>query len=161
MIQGRERLAALIVAAVCMGCAAGAAQASATTVVAAVKTQDRIVKSSAAYRGLKHVTADTPQQARKLIVEFKALQRRLEHAATVVSRATATDARQRRGKADWVTGVRDLGRGIGQLDSGLTDVIKGRTAAGKALLKRANRTLAAANAIGTRGKRLLGIPAGE
>lgn len=157
----RMRLTSLLVIGVCVGSAAGAAQASASTVVSAVKTQDRIVKSSAAYRGLKHVRADTPAAARRLIAEFRVLQRKVDHAATVVSHATASGTRQRIGKRDWVTGVRDLGRGIGQLDRGLTDVINGRTTTGKALVKKAARTLAIANAIGTRGKRLLGIPANE
>ncbi len=157
----KVRLTALIVLGVCAGCAAGPAAASATTVVAAVKTQDKIVKRSAAYNGLKHLTVDTPAQARRMIVEFKALQRTVGHAATVVSRASATGARQQRGKKDWVTGVRDLGRGIGQLDTGLRDIVDHRTTAGKAMVKRSARTLAVATAIVTKGKRLLRIPAGE
>jgi hypothetical protein len=141
--------------------AAGAAQASATPVVAAVKSQDRIVKNSAAYKSLKHVTANTPAEARKLIAEFKALQSKVEHAATVVSQASASGATQKQGQKDWVTGVRDLARGIGQFDTGLQDVIDHKTATGKAELKKATRTLATANTVGDRGDKLLGIPASD
>jgi hypothetical protein len=157
----RLRLLSLLIAGLFVVWAAGAAQAGAMTVTAAVKSQDRIVKDSAAYRSLKHIDANTPAAARRLVTAFRALQLRVEHAATVVSRASASGARQKLGQRDWVDGVRDLARGIGQLDVALEDIIHGRNAAGKAELLRAKRTLAVANALGTRGKRLLGIPANE
>jgi len=151
----------MLIAGLFIVCAAGAAQASAMTVTAAVKAQDRIVKNSAAYRSLTHFSANTPAAARRLVTEFKALQLRVEHAATVVSRASAIGARQKLGQRDWVDGVRDLARGIGQFDVALEDIIHGRNAAGKSELLRAKRTLAVANALGTKGKRLLRIPANE
>lgn len=157
----RIRVVSLLVAGLCVVCAAGVAQASATTVVSAVKAQDKIVKDSAAYKSLKHVTANTPAAAHKLIAEFKVLQSKVEHAATVVSRASASGAKQEQGQKDWVTGVRDLARGIGQFDTGLQDVIDHKTAAGKAELTKATHTLATANTVGDKGKKLLGIPAGD
>jgi len=157
----KSRLLSLLIAGLFIVWAAGAAQASAMTVTAAVKAQDRIVKDSAAYRSLKHISANTPAEARRLVTAFRALQRKVEHAATVVSRASAVGTRQKLGQRDWVEGVRDLARGIGQLDVALEDIIHGRNAAGRSELLRAKRTLAIANAVGTRGKRLLRIPAND
>lgn len=158
MPRVRVRLVALLAVGVLTAAAAGAAQASATPVVTAIKSQDRVIRHSAAYRSLKHIRTSTAAEARKLIREFEALQPKVEHAATVVSHAAAVGARQRRGKRDWVTGARELARGIGQLDAGLLDVEHGRASAGKAILLRADRTLGMANLIGDRGDRLLGLP---
>jgi hypothetical protein len=161
MSHARSRLLALLIAGAFVVLATGAAQAGATTVTAAVKAQDRIVKNSVAYRSLKHFSANTPAAARRLVTEFKALQLRVEHAANVVSRASASGVRQKLGQREWVDGVRDLARGIGQLDVALEDIIHGRNATGRSELLRAKRTLAVANAVGTRGKRLLRIPAND
>ena len=159
MRGGSVRLISLL--ALLLGCTAVAAQASGTTVIAAVKAQDKVVKSSAAYRGLKHIKANTPAEARKLVTEFKALQGKVEHAATAVSRASASGPRQKQGQEDWVQGVRELARGLGQLDTGLQDVVNGKTAAAKAALTKAERTLSAANARGSKGDKLLGLPTND
>jgi hypothetical protein len=156
----RNRVLAVCAASLLVGAGAGAAQASGTTAKAAVKVQDRTIQSSAAYKSLKHIKINTPAQARKLIAEFKVLQRRIDHAATVVAAASSSDAKQKQGQRDWVRGVRDLGRGIGQLDRGLQLVIHNKEAAGKRELAKADKTVAAATRIGTRGDKLLGLPHG-
>jgi hypothetical protein len=153
------RLLSMLVAGALVSGVAGAAQASTASVTTAVKSQDRVVKHSVAYRSLKNIDrVRTRSQARVLIRRDARLQLLLRHAATVVSRATVSDARQRTGRRDWVIGVRDLARGVGQLDGGFRQLLDGRSLAARRDLLRAKHTLRVADAIGTRGDRLLGIP---
>src|SRR5579884_2043634 len=109
MSQVRMRLLSMLVAGALVSGIAAAAQANTASVTTAVKSQDRIVKHSLAYRSLKNIDrVRTRRQARVLIRRDARLQLLLRHAATVVCRATASDARQRTGRHDWVIGVRDL-----------------------------------------------------
>jgi len=157
MPQFKTRAVSVIAACVVAGGAAGAAQA-ATSVTAAIKAQDKAVKNSAAFKSLKHVSAGTPAQAKALIPKYKALQVKLDHAATVVSKASATGAKQKQGQKDWVDGVRELAQGIGMLDAALADAVKGNKAAAKSALTKAQKELVAGNNLGAKGDKLLGLP---
>ena len=157
----RARFTLLIVSGVLLGSAVGTAQASAMTVTVAIKTQDKVIKNAAAYKSLTHLNANTPAEARKLIVEFKALREHVAHAATVVAGASANGTKEKQGQKDWVTGARDLASGIGMLDTGLQDVVKGNAAAAKAVLRKAQLTLSRADAVAAKADKLLGLPTSD
>jgi len=151
---------AVSVIAVCLlaGATAGAAQAATPSVTTAIKAQDKAIKDSAVFKSLKHIKVNTPAQAKALIPKYQALQLKLQHAATVVSKASATGSEQRQGQKDWVGGVRELAHGVGLLDVALKDAVDGNKTAAKTELIKAEKALTAANALGTKGDRLLGLP---
>lgn len=86
-----------------------------------------------------------------LIPKYKALQLKLEHAATVVSQASAEGSKQKQGQKDRVGGVRELAQGIGLLDTALKDAVDGKAAAAKTELVKAQKALNDGNALGTEG----------
>ena len=131
------------------------------SVRAAIKAQDHAVKQSPAFKRLKHFKANTPAQAMNLIPDFRALDKKLDLAATVVSKATASTAKEKVGQRDWVAGVRGLVRGISQLVVGLKDVEHGNKSAAKAEALIAQKTLNQANALGVKGDRALGLPTSD
>lgn len=161
MPQFKKYAVSVITACLLAGGAAGAAQAATPSVTAAIKAQDKVVKNSAAFKGLKHVKIGTPAQAKALIPKYKALQLELQHAATVVAAASAKGSTQKQGQADWVGGVREVARGIGLFDTALKDAVNGKAAAAKAELVKAQKALAAGNALGTKGDKLLGLPSSD
>lgn len=157
MSQFKTRAVSVITACVLVGGAAGAAQAATPSVTTAIKGQDKAVKDSAVFKSLKNVKVNTPAQAKALIPKYKALQLKLEHAATVVSHASATGPNQKTGQTDWVGGVRELARGIGLVDTALKDAVDGNKTAAMAELVKAQKALTAGNALGTKGDKLLGL----
>jgi hypothetical protein len=158
MPQFKRCAVSAITACVLAGGGAGVAQAATPNVTTAIKAQDKAVKNSAVFKSLKHVKVSTPAQAKALIPKYKALQLKLDHAATVVSKAAATGAQQKQGQKDWVGGVRDLAQGIGFLDVALKDAIDGNGSAAKTELAKAQKALSAGDALGTKGDELLGLP---
>lgn len=70
-------------------------------------------------------------------------------------------AKQKQGQKDWVGGVRLLAHGIGLLDTALADAVNGKTGAARSELVNAQKALAAGNALGTKGDKLLGLPTND
>ena len=128
------------------------------SVTAAIKAQDHAVNHSSAIKKLEHFHAKTPAQAKKLIPDFQAAVKKLDHAASVVSRAAASTAKQRAGRKDWVDGVRGLGRGFSQLVGALKDIGHSNPSAAKTAALAAQRTIIKAEELGVKGDRLLGLP---
>jgi len=136
---------------------AGVAQASAMSVKTAIKTQDKVLKSSSALNSLKHLKVTTAAQVKVAIRKDKTLESKLNHAATVVAAATAIGTKQRQGRKDWVDGVRDISKGFGVLNSALEDAIHGKAAAAKTAELKAENKVTAGDALGAKGDKLLGI----
>jgi hypothetical protein len=136
----------------------GVAQANSTNVVTAIKSQDKVIKRSPAYKELQHFDVKTKTQARTLLKSFSALQREADHAASVVAAASTSSARQKSGQRDWVNGMREGARGIGQFETGIKDLLAGKKTDAKQEVVRAEKTLKAGNALGSKGDKLLGLP---
>src|SRR5579875_406226 len=105
-------------AAVCGSLAEGpAAHAATMPVKPAIERQSRAVTNSRAERRLQTAAsrARNASAARKLVDPLEALERRLNEAATTVSRSRATTASGRTARGDWVRGVRGDARAIGQI----------------------------------------------
>lgn len=144
--------------AVIAGITGGVAQAKSTNVVTAIKSQDKLIKRSPAYKELQHFDVKTKTQARTLLKSFSALQREADHAASVVAAASTSSARQKSGRRDWVNGMREGARGIGQFDTGIKDLLAGKKTDAKREVVKAEKTLKAGNALGSKGDKLLGLP---
>jgi hypothetical protein len=140
---------------------AGTAGARSMSVTAAIKAQDRAVKHSTALKKLSRLNASTPAQAKKVIPDLQALEKKLDQAATAVSKATASTPRQKAGQKDWVGGVRGLAHGFAQLVIALKDVEHGNKTAARAEAVTAQKTLDKANSLGEKGDRLLGLPTSD
>jgi hypothetical protein len=149
-----------VIAVMVLAAVVSVAAASGMTVTQAIKAQDKIVRSNPEYKSLKHIKANTVAQAKALIPKLDSLKRSVDHAATAVSSASATSS-QKAGQRDWVKGGRLLADGLGGLAAGLNDVVHGKTSAAKSALARAQRNLDAADAIGEKGDRLLGLPTSD
>jgi hypothetical protein len=128
------------------------------TVVEAVVAQDRILSHSAGYKivaNLKHYTvAEYPKLAPK-VAELKRI---IDHAAVVVSHASATTTRQRTGRKDWVAGAHLTATGFSDLAVELEDAAKGDQAATLREASAGKKLLKAGAALASRGDRLLGLP---
>ena len=118
------------------------------------------MSSSTARRSTSSSTSTSGRtaQAKKAILDLQAAAKKVDHAASVVSKATASTAKQRAGQKDWVDGVRDLGRGFSQLVGALKDIEHGNMSAAKTAALAAQKTIATAEKLGTKGDRLLGLP---
>jgi hypothetical protein len=158
MTQLKSRVVSLGLAAVVAMGATGVAQAASTNVVTAIKTQDRVIKRSPAYKDLQHIDVKTKAQARMLLKSFSTLRREADHAASVVAAASTSGARQKQGQRDWVNGAREFASGLGEFLTGFNDLRAGKTADAKRELLKADKTLKAGNALGSKGDKLLGLP---
>ena len=162
MPQLKSRVISLgLSVAVVAGVTGGVAQARSTNVVSAIKTQDKLIRRSPAYKDLQHFDVKTKGQAKTLLKSFPALEREADHAATVVAAASTDSVRQRRGQRDWVAGMREGARGIGQFDTAIKDVLAGRKATAKREAIKAEKTIKAGNALGSKGDKLLGLPTSD
>lgn len=138
--------------------AAGAAQAATPNVKTVIKAQDRLIRKSPEYAKLKTISVQTPAQAQTVVVALGALHKALEHAATVVSKSSTTSARQRTGRNEWVKAARELAHGLTQLQTALRDAEHGNKTAAQAEILKADKTMKAANTLGTKADRLIGLP---
>ncbi len=149
--------AAVATALVTMGVAAGGAQAGTENVVPTVRHEMRTMKRVVASENLKHVKIHNRAEARRAEPKFRALATTLDRAATVVSRSSTDSTMQRRGKRNWVLGVRTVARSYRQFDYALIDIAHGHRAAAKREALRAEGTVLRASKLLVRADRLLKI----
>ncbi len=137
------------------------AQASSMSVAAAIKAQDKAIKRSPAYQQLRHFDAKTPAQAKALISKFAALETTVKHAATAVSGASATTSTQKQAQSEWVKGAREEATGIGQLETGVKDLVAGKNSTAKTEVAKAVKTIKAGDVLGAEADKLLGLPSSD
>ncbi len=143
------------------GVPAGGAQAGAANVVQVIEAQDKIIKADPALAALANFEkVKTAAAARKLIPQIRSFVVKVEHAATVVSQASATSA-QKLGQTDWVAGARDEATGERDFALGLTESLKGEQTAALATFAKVKAPVAAGDVLAQRARKLLKIPAGQ
>ena len=81
----------------------------------------------------------------------------LNHAASVVSQASATTSTQKEGQKDWVAGVRGTSTAVGQIITAVQDLARGDKADALVTIHKAEKTEAAAAKLGEKGDKLLGV----
>lgn len=129
------------------------------TVAQAILAQDRIFTSSPGYKLLSDFKVKSAAQARVAIPQLEHTRKLLEVAARVVAHTPATTTPERAGRADWVAGARLVATGIGDLASGLTDLVAGHRSAADRALKLSVSDDKQGAILAARGDRLLGLPA--
>jgi hypothetical protein len=140
---------------------AASSEAASVSVTAAIKGQDQAVRHSPVLKKITHFRLTTPAQTKKLVVDLQTLDGRLDHAATVVSEATALTAKQKLGQKEWVGGVRELANGFSQFAVELKDIERGDKTAAKQEAIIAKKTIQQGDALGMKGDRALGLPTSD
>ena len=108
-----------------LGAASAARAAPLANVVAAVKNQTRIIRTSPAEKGLATARLDTPAHARAALPVLARLHGVIAYAAADVSHSTTQSPVQRSARRKWVTGAREQAGGIAQFELAAHAVIAG------------------------------------
>jgi hypothetical protein len=141
---------------------ASSAQAGSTNVVTAIKTQDAIIKRAPGFKELSgKFKPKTKAQAEKFVADLVKLEKVSAHAVDVVAASSTTSAKQREGKQLWVRGSREENRGILEFHTALQDLIDHKTAEFKTDYVKAAKALVAGAKLGSKGDKLLGLPASD
>ncbi len=156
----RGTLVGAVMGAALFALPAGSAQASSQNVVQVIEAQDKILQSDPAIAAAKNFEkVKTVAAAKKLIPEVNGLVVKLDHAATLVSQASATSS-QKVGQTEWVTAAHDEATGEHDLVLGLSQLIKGEQS-GVATLKKVTAPIEKGDALAVKARKLLGIPVGS
>ncbi len=137
------------------------AQANDATVRATIKAQTHSINQSPQLKGLLKGTKIKPSQAPQLIKLCHALAGKLDHAAAVVAKTTASTAQGKLGKTNWVKGARGLAHGFSQLETALKDLQHGNKSAAQTEAATALKTIANATAVGVKADHELKLSNGS
>ena len=147
-------------AAVLASAAFAGTAAAGVPVTTAIRAQDRALKSSSVLAQIKNSGGQGAAAAKKLIPEFRALATKFDHAASVVSSASAMGS-QKTAQGDWVRGVRLEATGVDQFATAFQDLVRGDKPGARAALVKGEKTLRSAELIRVKGDKLLGLPSGD
>jgi uncharacterized phage infection (PIP) family protein YhgE len=153
-----SRLAAVTV---CMAIgfllAAVGAQASDSSVRAAIESSNKQVKESPELQGALSEIKNDPKTIAKLQKGIAAFDSALNKIATKVSAQKASTSNGKQGEADWVGGIRKVAKGFKDLDTTLSEIKSGNKSAAKSELKQAVTLVKQGAAEAKKGKALLGV----
>jgi hypothetical protein len=154
-----RQLRLVVVAALAVAClgAAGSALASDASVRSAIEKSSREVKESGA---LKQALVELIEEPKTLEKDHKAIGKfdvTLGKVIAKVSAQPASTANGKKGKQEFIGGLRKLITGFSDLDKAITDALKHEKAGAKAELKKAASTVKAAAAETKRGELLLHV----
>ena len=140
------------------GVLAGTAQASAPSVVAVIKQQDRIVRQVPGWKILqKDLDAKTASAARLVVPVIGPIVKASAHEVAVVGKASTSSTQQQQGKSEWLKGDREVNHALLHYRTALRDLIAGKTAAFKSADVEAQNLLARGVTASYKGDRLLHI----
>jgi hypothetical protein len=138
------------------------AQAASTNVVTVIKTQDALVRRMPDYKTFnENLNVKTVAAAKKVVPIIAPFEKASARATHIVAQASASSAKQRQGKADWVKGSNEADRGILEYLAALKDLIAGNHAAFQTGDAKAQKLIANGVTLGAKGDRLLGISINE
>ena len=141
-----------------VGSLAGTAHASPGNVVAVIKAQDALVRRMPQFKEYdSHLDVKTPGEAKKLIPAIGPLEKASARAVRVVAKASTSSAKQRRGKALWVTSAELEDRAALVYRTALEDLVAGRLSAFRAVDTKAQKLIAEGVTQSAIADRLLGI----
>jgi hypothetical protein len=150
----RRGAGALTAAAVAAGVFAGTAEAG-QNVVAAIKSQEQAVIPS--LKVLDKINFSSPSDAKKYVPKLQTAVKKLNTAANVVARASASSSTQKQGQADWVKGIRGDATALGYLVTALKDISSSNQSGALTYIHKAKVLEKSSTAIGEKGEKLLGI----
>jgi hypothetical protein len=153
-----SRLAAMS-ACVTIGCllAASGAQASDSSVRAAIESSNKQVKESPELQGALSEIKNDPKTIAKLQKGITTFDSALNKIAAKVAAQKASTPNGKQGQADWVGGIRKLTKGFEDLNTALSDIKNGNKSAAKPELKQAVTLVKQGVVEAKKGKALLGV----
>jgi hypothetical protein len=121
-----RRLAVVLATGAAFGATGAAAQAQPyANVVAAIKNQTRIIRTSPANKALAHLRFNSPASVRAGLPALARFHATIAYAAADVSHATTQSPVQLSAKRKWVKGTRDEAAGIVGFESAGRAIIAG------------------------------------
>ena|ERR1700733_6669117 len=137
--------------------AAGAAQASDTSVREAIETSGKQVKESGELQQALTAIRDNPKTIAKLQKGLKDFEVVLTKVVTTVEAQEASTPTGKEGEEDWTGGIRDVIKGFKDLGNAISDVRAGHKTAAKSELKKAAVLVKEGATMAKKGKTLLGV----
>lgn len=158
MVLARRCTIVLVTLTTALAATAALAQATGTSVQAAVRGQDKAIAANPTIR--KVLKGGAPKSLPQAIKLFTTLERKLGHAAVVVSQATATTAQDKTGQTDWVAAARLEAKAFSQVVTEFKDLERHDKAAAKREAQVARKTYIATSKLTAKADAELGLPAG-
>jgi seryl-tRNA synthetase len=137
--------------------AAGAAQASDSSVRAAIETSGKQIKENGELQQALTEIKDNPKTIAKLQKGLKEFETALTKVVTTVEAQEASTPAGKEGEEDWTGGIRDVVKGFKDLGTALGDLEAGHKGEAKAELKKAGVLVKEGAAEAKKGKTLLGV----
>jgi len=161
MLVFRRCTIPLVTLALALAGMATVAQANDASVRAAIKAQTPAINQSPQIKGLLKGAKVKATKVPALIKLCQTLEGKLDHAAAVVAKTTASTAQGKAGKSNWVNGARGLAHGFSQLVIALKDDEHGNKSAGQTEAAAALKTIANADALGVKADHELKLSSGS
>ncbi|HTA37048.1 MAG TPA: hypothetical protein VK761_10060 [Solirubrobacteraceae bacterium] len=142
-----------------IGCllAASGAQASDSSVRAAIEASSRQVKESSELQGALSEFKSDPKDLAKLQKGIATFVGALKKVEAKVSAQKASTSKGKQGEADWLGGIRKVAKGFEDLNTTLSDIKSGNKSAAKSELKQAVTLVKQGAVEAKEGKALLGV----
>jgi septal ring factor EnvC (AmiA/AmiB activator) len=157
--MGRGRR--LITTATCVALGAllvvATAQASDSSVRAAIENSSKQVKESGELQQALKEIKDNPKTIAKLQKGLKEFETALTKVVTTVESQEASTSTGKEGEADWLGGVHKVIKGFKELGAGLTALKSGHRSEAKTEVKQAGALVKEGTALGRKGDTLLGV----
>ena len=157
MGPGRKLLTAMTCIILGALLAAGAAQASDSSVRAAIESSGKQIKESGELQQALTEIRNNPKTIAKLQKGLKEFEAALTKALTTVEPQEASTTAGKEGKADWTGGIRKVIEGFKDLGVTLSDLKAGHKAAARSELKQAAALVKGGATMAKKGKSLLGV----
>lgn len=140
------------------GTLVGPALGSTANVVTAIKTQDALVRKMPGFKVYNaNLNVKTVMQAKKVVPVIGPLERASARAVGVVEKASTSSAKQRQGKAEWITGAKEENHAALEYRTALQDLISGHRSAFKSEDAKAQTLIRKGVTLSVKADRLLGI----
>jgi hypothetical protein len=160
MTSLRQRVLVASAAILAAVAAAAPAQARAENVLDAISSQSRIILNSKAEKTAHHLKSGTLAQQRKAVPVYESLAREFDHAASVAAAATASTAKQRTGRHEWVTGMHDFATSYRNLALAFGDLSRHDSSGAETILGKTHKILSTAVSDTDKAYKLFGISSG-
>ena len=137
--------------------AVATAQASDSSVRAAIESSSRQAKESGELQQALKEIKDNPKTITKLQKGVKDFETTLSKVADTVEAQEASTSSGREGEADWLGGIHKVIKGFKDLNTALSDLKSGHRTAAKTELKQAGALVKEGAAMAKKGQTLLGV----
>ncbi len=157
--MGRGRKLITLTTCVVLGAlsAVATAQASDSSVRAAIENSSKQVKESGELQQALKEIKDNPKTVSKLQRGVKEFETALSKVADTVEAQEASTSTGKEGEADWLGGIHKVIKGFKDLNTALVNVKSGHRTTAKAEVKRAGELVKEGASMAKKGQTLLGV----